>query len=50
VLKRDGLAYATFFLYSEAAVAASRQVKRVALTFEHSNGDGCFVNDPDYPT
>lgn len=51
-LKPNGLAYATFFLYAEDAIAASRQKSATSfnLRFEHSYGDGCFVNDPTYKT
>ena len=52
VLKPDGLAYATFFLYSDETVAASRKNNLTGfnLRFEHTYGDGCFVNDLSYPT
>ena len=52
VLKDDGLAYATFFLYSEDTITASRKnnLTDFNLRFEHSYGDGCFVNDFSYPT
>jgi SAM-dependent methyltransferase len=52
VLKPDGLAYATFFLYSKEAVDASRAKSMTPfnLRFEHPNGDGCFVNDAFYKT
>ncbi len=52
VLKPDGLAYATFFLYTEADVAASRAKSNTPynLRFEHDIGNGCFVNDAIYKT
>jgi SAM-dependent methyltransferase len=52
VLKPGGLAYATFFLYSDETIAASRKNNLTSfnLRFEHPYGDGCFVNDPNYPT
>jgi SAM-dependent methyltransferase len=52
VLKKDGLAYATFFLYSPEIIEAARRTKRSHnnLLFEHEYGDGCYVSDPNYPT
>ena len=52
VLKPDGLAYVTFFLYTDEAVAASRRdnLTPYNLRFEHAYGDGCYVNDARYPT
>lgn len=52
VLKPSGLAYATFFLYSEETVAAGRQTDRTPfkLRFEHQYGDGCYINDAAHPT
>jgi SAM-dependent methyltransferase len=52
VLKPSGLAYATFFLYSDEIVSASRRNNRTpyGLRFEHPYADGCFVNDVKYPT
>jgi glycosyltransferase involved in cell wall biosynthesis/SAM-dependent methyltransferase len=52
VLKPDGLAYATFFLYDEKVVMASRNnnVTPYNLRFEHAYGDGCYINDPQFPT
>jgi hypothetical protein len=52
VLKADGLAYVTFLLYSEEIVAASRinDLTPYGLRFEHSYGDGCYVNSAQYPT
>ena len=52
VMKPDGRAYATFFLYSDETVAASRRndLTSFNLRFEHTYGNGCFVNDLNYPT
>lgn len=52
VLKPNGLAYLTFFLYTEEAVAASRRnnLTPYNLRFEHPYGPGCYINDPAYPT
>jgi SAM-dependent methyltransferase len=52
VLKPDGLAYATFFLYADDAITASRKKSATSfnLRFEHPYGDGCFVNDATYKT
>jgi hypothetical protein len=52
VMKPEGLYHATFFLYSEEVVQASRQnnVTQYNLRFEHPHGDGCYVNDLRYPT
>ncbi|MGH7816493.1 MAG: class I SAM-dependent methyltransferase [Candidatus Binatia bacterium] len=52
VLRPPGLAYATFFLYSKETIAAARRTDRTPfkLRFEHSYGDGCYVNDAAYPT
>jgi SAM-dependent methyltransferase len=52
VLKVDGLAYATFLLYSEEIVTASRKnrLTRYGLRFEHKYADGCYVDNPQYPT
>ena len=51
-LKPSGLAYATFFLYSEKTIEAARKTDLTpfALRFEHAFGDGCYVNDAMYPT
>ena len=51
VLKPSGLVYASFFLYSEEAIA-SAQIKGNTpwkATFELKLGDGVYGNDPDYP-
>jgi SAM-dependent methyltransferase len=51
VLKPSGLAYASFFLYSQDAIAAA-QVKGNTpwrATFAQALGDGVYTNDPAYP-
>ena len=52
VLRPDGLAYATFFLYSEEIIEAARRTKRSpnGLMFEHAYADGCYISDAAYPT
>ncbi len=52
VLKPSGLAYATFFLYSDETVSAARRTDRTPfkLRFEHPYGEGCYINDAAYPT
>lgn len=52
VLKKDGLAYATFFLYSDEIIKAARKTRRShnGLLFEHKYGDGCYISDASYPT
>jgi SAM-dependent methyltransferase len=51
VLKPSGLVYATFFLYSEAAIAAAQTKGNTSwkATFAHPCGDGAYSNDPVYP-
>lgn len=52
VLKPDGLVYATFFLYNDEVIAKS-QAKSLTpynLRFEHPYGNGCYINDANYPT
>jgi ubiquinone/menaquinone biosynthesis C-methylase UbiE len=51
VLKTSGLAYATFFLYSEEAVASARRTRKTPweAKFEHPYGDGVYGNDSVYP-
>ena len=51
-LRPGGLAYLTFFLYTEEAVAASRRdnLTPYNLRFEHPYGPGCYINDLAYPT
>jgi SAM-dependent methyltransferase len=51
VLKPSGLVYASFFLYSQDAIAAA-QVKGNTpwrATFAHALGDGAYTNDPAHP-
>lgn len=52
VLKDDGICYATFFLYRDEVVEASRRnnVTHYGLTFEHAHGGGCYISNPHYPT
>jgi SAM-dependent methyltransferase len=52
VLKADGLAYATFFLYSDETIEAARKtnVTHNNLMFSFAHSDGCFINDAGYPT
>jgi SAM-dependent methyltransferase len=52
VLKPSGLAYATFFLYSDETIKAARRTDRTPfkLRFEHLYGDGCYINDPAFAT
>lgn len=52
VLKPDGQAYATFFLYSPEIVEAAVRTNRTpfGLRFEHPHGDGCYISNPQYPT
>jgi SAM-dependent methyltransferase len=47
VLKEDGLAYATFFWYSEDAIESARKTDLTPfkLRFDHAHADGCYVND-----
>ena len=51
VLKPSGLIYASFFLYTEEAIAAARKTHRTSFlaTFEHPLSDGVFSNDAAYP-
>src|SRR6185369_9447492 len=51
VLKPSGLAYATFFLYSNETIAATRRTDRTPfkLRFEYPWGDGCYINDRSFP-
>lgn len=52
VLSPNGLAYATFFLYSAETIEAAIRTDRTpfGLRFEHPHGEGCFISNPDYPT
>jgi SAM-dependent methyltransferase len=51
VLKPSGLVYASFFLYSEEAIAAAQTKGNTPwkATFALSLGEGTFANDPEYP-
>jgi len=51
VLKPSGLVYASFFLYSEEAIAAAQTKGKTPwkATFALSLGEGVYANDPDYP-
>src|SRR4051812_16426449 len=46
VLKPDGLAYATFFMYSPEIIASARRTNLTpfGLLFEHAYGDGCYIS------
>jgi SAM-dependent methyltransferase len=52
ILKNDGLAYATFFLYSDEIIAEARKTRRShnGLTFEYEHSIGCYVSDPNFHT
>lgn len=54
VLKPDGLVIASFFVLDDKALQSVNSGNTVnhrhaPLTFKHPLGEGCFVNDPDYP-
>jgi SAM-dependent methyltransferase len=51
VLKPSGLVYASFFLYSQEAIAAAQRKGNTPwkATFDRELGDGVYGNDPDYP-
>jgi ubiquinone/menaquinone biosynthesis C-methylase UbiE len=51
VLKPNGMAYASFFLYTPEALQAAKLRGNTAwaATFEHVLGDGVYGNDPTYP-
>lgn len=51
VLKPDGLAHASFFLYSREALQAAESLGTTAwkASFAHAQGDGVYSNDPTYP-
>lgn len=51
VLKPSGRAYATCFIVDDAVLERARQTNLTPfnLRFEHSWGEGCFVNDPKHP-
>lgn len=52
VLAPDGRVYATFFLFDEKTIKASRSKSQTPfnLRFEYPYADGCYVNDPVFPT
>jgi ubiquinone/menaquinone biosynthesis C-methylase UbiE len=52
VLKPGGLAYATFFLHSPETIGAAERTNLTHnnLLFKHLYSNGCFINDPTYPT
>lgn len=52
VMKPSGRAYATCFLVDDAVLERARQTNLTPfnLRFEHAWGEGCFINDPKYPT
>lgn len=51
VLKPSGLIYASFFLYSEQAIAAAERTNRTPwkAKFDQVYGNGFYGNDPNYP-
>lgn len=51
LLKPDGLAYASFFLYTPEAISAAKTAGNTSWTasFECNLGDGVYGNDPTYP-
>jgi ubiquinone/menaquinone biosynthesis C-methylase UbiE len=51
VLKPTGLIYASFFLYSEAAIAAAQRTNCTPwkAKFDQAYGGGFYGNDPNYP-
>ena len=51
VLRKDGLVYANFFLYSEDAIAAANEKGTTAwkATFQSHFGNGVYGNDPVFP-
>lgn len=52
VLRPQGLVYATAFLVDEETIQSARRTNLTQwnLRFEHSAGDGVYINDPDHPT
>ncbi len=48
VLKPDGLILASCFIVDQDILAAARR-GRHSLRFEHSYGDGCYINTPQVP-
>jgi len=51
VLKRDGLVYATTFVYNDDILKSARAVSLTPfdLRFEHEISPGCRINDPAHP-
>jgi SAM-dependent methyltransferase len=51
LLKPDGLVYASFFVVDEETLQSALQSNSTPfnLTFQHSLGDGCYINDPESP-
>jgi SAM-dependent methyltransferase len=50
VLKDDGLVCASFFIVDDETLASARQdTTGLGLTFQHERGEGCWVNDAQYP-
>lgn len=51
ILKPSGIAYATFFLYSDDLIESARNESTdTLLSFAHPYGDGCYVDNAEYPT
>jgi SAM-dependent methyltransferase len=52
VLRPQGLVYATVFLVDERTIQSARNTNLTDwnLRFEHSVGDGVYINDPHHPT
>jgi SAM-dependent methyltransferase len=52
LLRPLGRVYATMFIVNDEILATARATNLTAwnLTFEHEVGDGCYINDPLYPT
>jgi SAM-dependent methyltransferase len=52
VLRPNGLVYATVFLVDEETLKSARRTNLTEwnLRFEHSSGNGVYINDPKHPT
>jgi len=51
ILKPSGMVYATFFLYADELIESARkETTATPLTFEYPYGDGCYIDNADYPT
>jgi SAM-dependent methyltransferase len=52
VINHRGLIYATVFLVDNGILSTARETNLTPwnLRFEHSAGDGVYINDPDHPT